>query len=92
MIQAVAERVALSVENARLFDETSRRAARERLVTEITSKIRSLNDPAGHDGHRSGGTEERPGRFACADRAAGRRRRQPGPDRGHSRPAIASSG
>ena len=45
MIQAVAERVALSVENARLFDETSRRAARERLVTEITSKIRSLNDP-----------------------------------------------
>ncbi len=45
MIQAVAERVALSVENARLFDETSRRAARERLVTEITSKIRSLSDP-----------------------------------------------
>jgi GAF domain-containing protein len=45
LIQAVAERVALSVENARLFDETSRRAARERLVTEITSKIRSSNDP-----------------------------------------------
>jgi GAF domain-containing protein len=45
LIQAVAERVALSVENARLFDETSRRAARERLVTEITSKIRSVNDP-----------------------------------------------
>jgi len=45
LIQAVAERVALAVENARLFDETSRRAARERLVTEITSKIRSVNDP-----------------------------------------------
>jgi len=45
LIQAVAERVALSVENARLFDETNRRAARERLVTEITSKIRSSNDP-----------------------------------------------
>jgi GAF domain-containing protein len=45
LVQAVAERVALSVENARLFDETSRRAARERLVTEITSKIRSVNDP-----------------------------------------------
>ena len=45
LVQAVAERVALSVENARLFDETSRRAARERLVTEITTKIRSLNDP-----------------------------------------------
>jgi GAF domain-containing protein/HAMP domain-containing protein len=45
LIKAVADRVALSVENARLFDETSRRAARERLVTEITSKIRSSNDP-----------------------------------------------
>ena len=45
LIQAVAERLALSAENARLFDETSRRAERERLVTEITSKIRSTNDP-----------------------------------------------
>lgn len=45
LAQAVAERVALSVENARLFDETSRRAERERLVTEITSKIRGTNDP-----------------------------------------------
>jgi GAF domain-containing protein len=45
LIQAVAERVALSAENARLFDETTRRAERERLVTEITSKIRSTNDP-----------------------------------------------
>jgi GAF domain-containing protein len=45
LAQAVAERVALSAENARLFDETSRRAERERLVTEITSRIRSTNDP-----------------------------------------------
>jgi GAF domain-containing protein len=45
LVQAVADRVALSAENARLFDETSRRAERERLVTEITSKIRSTNDP-----------------------------------------------
>ncbi len=45
LIRAVADRVALSAENARLFDETSRRAERERLVTEITSKIRSTNDP-----------------------------------------------
>ena len=45
LAQAVADRVALSVENARLFDETSRRAERERLVTEITSKIRVTNDP-----------------------------------------------
>ncbi len=45
LVQAVAERVALSAENARLFDETNRRAERERIVTEITSKIRSTNDP-----------------------------------------------
>ena len=45
LIQAAAERVALAAENARLFEETSRRAERERMVTEITSKIRSTNDP-----------------------------------------------
>ena len=45
LIKAVAERVALAAENARLFDETSRRAERERLVSDITSKIRSVNDP-----------------------------------------------
>jgi hypothetical protein len=37
--------VALSAENARLFEETTARADRERLVSEITSKIRSNNDP-----------------------------------------------
>ncbi|HUH98004.1 MAG TPA: GAF domain-containing protein [Anaerolineales bacterium] len=45
LVQAVADRVALSAENARLFDETSRRAERERMVSEITSKIRSTNNP-----------------------------------------------
>jgi GAF domain-containing protein len=45
IIKAVAERVAISAENARLFDETTRRAERERLVTDITAKIRSTNDP-----------------------------------------------
>jgi GAF domain-containing protein/HAMP domain-containing protein len=45
LIQAVAERVALSAENARLFEETTRRAERERLVSEITGKIRSHTDP-----------------------------------------------
>jgi GAF domain-containing protein len=45
LIEAVAERVALSAENARLFDETTARADRERLVSDITSKIRSQNDP-----------------------------------------------
>lgn len=45
MVKAVAERVAISAENARLFDETTRRAERERTVSEITGKIRSVNDP-----------------------------------------------
>ncbi len=43
--KAVAERVAISSENARLFEETTRRAERERAVSNITSKIRSTNDP-----------------------------------------------
>jgi transcriptional regulator with GAF, ATPase, and Fis domain len=43
--RAVAERVALSAENARLFGEVSRRAERERTVAEITTNIRSLTDP-----------------------------------------------
>lgn len=45
LIKAVAERVAIAAENARLFDETTRRAERERMVSDITSKIRSANDP-----------------------------------------------
>lgn len=45
LIRAVAEHVALSAENARLFEETNTRAARERIVSDITNKIRSTNDP-----------------------------------------------
>ncbi len=45
LIKTVAERVALSAENARLFDETNRRAEREYLVSNITTKIRSTTDP-----------------------------------------------
>ena len=45
LIKAVAERVAISAENARLFEETTRRAEREHLVSEITAKIRETNDP-----------------------------------------------
>jgi GAF domain-containing protein len=45
LIRAVAERVAISAENARLFDETTRRAERERTVSDITGRIRSVNDP-----------------------------------------------
>jgi GAF domain-containing protein/HAMP domain-containing protein len=45
LIKAVAERVALSAENARLFEDTTRRAERERLVSDITTKIRGSNNP-----------------------------------------------
>ena len=45
LIKAVAERVALSAENARLFEETTRRAERERLVSDITGRIRNTHDP-----------------------------------------------
>ncbi|HMZ07185.1 MAG TPA: cache domain-containing protein [Anaerolineales bacterium] len=45
LVRAVAERVGIFAENARLFDETTRRAERERLVSDITNKIRSTNDP-----------------------------------------------
>lgn len=45
LVYAVAERVALSAENARLFEETTRRAEREHLVSDIAVKIRSTNDP-----------------------------------------------
>lgn len=43
-VQSVADQIALSLENARLFEQTARRADRERKVIEITSKIRSTND------------------------------------------------
>lgn len=45
LVRAVAERVAISAENARLFEETTNRAERERIVADITNKIRSTNDP-----------------------------------------------
>jgi GAF domain-containing protein/HAMP domain-containing protein len=45
LVNAVADRVALAVENARLFEETTRRAARERTVADIATKIRSTTDP-----------------------------------------------
>jgi GAF domain-containing protein len=43
--RAVADRVAISLENARLLDEASRVAQRERAVGDITTKIRSANEP-----------------------------------------------
>ena len=45
LVQAIANRAALALENARLLEESTRRAGRERLVSNITTKIRSSNDP-----------------------------------------------
>ena len=45
IVQAVADRLGLALDNARLFEETSSRASREHIVSDITTKIRSTNDP-----------------------------------------------
>ncbi|MBI3152826.1 MAG: GAF domain-containing protein [Chloroflexi bacterium] len=39
LIKAVAERIAFSAENARLFEETSRRAEREQIISDIAAQI-----------------------------------------------------
>ncbi len=44
-IKSVADQIGLALENARLFEQTVRRAERERKVLEITSKIRAATDP-----------------------------------------------
>jgi GAF domain-containing protein/HAMP domain-containing protein len=44
-VQSIADQVAQALENARLFEQTVRRAQRERKVLDITSKIRSTTDP-----------------------------------------------
>jgi GAF domain-containing protein len=44
LVEAVAERMALTAENLRLFEESQRRAARERLTREITDKMRRAAD------------------------------------------------
>lgn len=45
LVQAIADRAALALENARLLEGTTRRAGREHLVSQITTKIRGTNDP-----------------------------------------------
>ncbi len=45
LINAIAERMAVAADNLRLLDETQRRAARERLVGEIASRVRTSMDP-----------------------------------------------
>ncbi len=43
--KAVADQISQALENARLFEQTQRRAERERKVLEITGRIRSTTDP-----------------------------------------------
>jgi GAF domain-containing protein/HAMP domain-containing protein len=45
LARAVADQVGLALENARLLEETQRRAERERMVADITTKMRATNDP-----------------------------------------------
>lgn len=45
-VNSIASQVAIALENARLFENTVRRAEREQKALKITEKIRSTNDPA----------------------------------------------
>jgi PAS domain S-box-containing protein len=44
LIEAVADQMALAIENARLLEQTQSRAVRERLIREITDRIRGAVD------------------------------------------------
>jgi methyl-accepting chemotaxis protein len=45
LVEAVATQAALATENARLYNDVSQRADRERIISEITTRIRSTTDP-----------------------------------------------
>ena len=45
LMDTLVDQLESALESARLYEDTQRLAARERLVTEITTKIRSTNDP-----------------------------------------------
>jgi GAF domain-containing protein/HAMP domain-containing protein len=47
LIREVLDQASQALESARLFQETQRRAARERLVAEITAKVRASSDVEG---------------------------------------------
>jgi GAF domain-containing protein len=44
-IKSVADQIGLALENARLLEATQKRAEREYLVGQITTKLRTSNDP-----------------------------------------------
>jgi GAF domain-containing protein/HAMP domain-containing protein len=45
VVNSIASQVAIALENARLFENTVRRAEREKKVLQITARIRSTNNP-----------------------------------------------
>lgn len=45
LAQTLSDRLSAALESARLYEETRRRAERERLTGEITARIRASNDP-----------------------------------------------
>ena len=45
VVHTIVTQFSLALENARLIEETQRRAERERRISEITARIRSSNDP-----------------------------------------------
>jgi GAF domain-containing protein/HAMP domain-containing protein len=45
LVQTVVEQLGVAIESAQLYQETQNRAERERLVSEITGKLRASNDP-----------------------------------------------
>ncbi len=45
LIEAIADQLALAIENARLLEETQQRAERERIIADITTKVRASMDP-----------------------------------------------
>jgi GAF domain-containing protein len=64
MVRAVVEQASLALDNARLYQDTQRRAARERLIGEITARVRASLDletvlrTAADEMYRSLGLEE----------------------------------
>jgi GAF domain-containing protein len=44
LVSTLADQAALALENARLFEDTQARAARERMINEITARIRASMD------------------------------------------------
>lgn len=45
LVQTLSDRLSTALESARLYEETRRRAERERLTGEITARMRASNDP-----------------------------------------------